>query len=68
MDMAEKDKVEYERLRSFDRTPLLELDEIIKRKIQQEAEQKARELEEKLMKKRKKQKKRLLQMQQQQNQ
>jgi hypothetical protein len=57
--------IDYERLRRFDRVSLSELDEMIKRNIRREAEQKARELEEKLAKKKKKKKRR---MQQQQNQ
>jgi hypothetical protein len=56
--------IDYERLRRFDRESLGELDELIKRNIRREAEQKARELEEKLAKKKKKKKRR---MQQQQN-
>ncbi len=58
-------KIDYERLRRFDRESLGELDEQIKRNIRREAEQKARELEEKLAKKKKKKKRR---MQQQSNQ
>lgn len=51
--------IDFEQLRRFDRDPLLELDEMIKRNIRREAEAKARELEEKLAKKKKK-KKRLM--------
>ena len=52
-------KIDYERLRRFDREPLSELDEMIKRNIRREAEAKARELEEKLAKKKKKKKRRM---------
>lgn len=58
-------KIDYERLKRYDRVSLSELDEMIKRNIRREAEQKARELEEKLAKKKKKKKRR---MQQQNNQ
>ena len=57
--------IDYERLRRFDRVSLSELDEMIKRNIRREAEQKARELEEKLAKKKKKKKRRLQQAQNQ---
>ena len=52
-------KIDYERLRKFDRSNLQELDEMIKRNIRREAENKARELAEKLAKKKRK-KKRLM--------
>ena len=58
-------KIDFERLKRFDREALGELDEMIKRNIRREAEAKARELEEKLAKKKKKKKRR---MQQQNNQ
>ena len=53
-------KIDYERLRRWDREPLIELDDVIARNIRREAEAKARELEEKERKKRKKRKKRQL--------
>jgi hypothetical protein len=53
--------IDYEHLRRFDRESLTELDEMIKRNIRREAEQKARELEEKLAKKKKKKKRRMQQ-------
>lgn len=59
-------KIDYEHLRRFDRESLSELDEMIKRNIRREAEQKARELEEKLAKKKKKKKRRMQQAQQNQ--
>lgn len=54
-------KIDYERLRRFDRESLSELDEMIKRNIRREAEAKARELEEKLAKKKKKKRRRMQQ-------
>ena len=53
--------IDYERLKRFDREGIGDLDELIKRNIRREMEQKARELEEKLAKKKKKKKRRLLQ-------
>ncbi len=58
-------KIDFERLKGHGREALSELDEAIKRNIRREAEQKARELEEKLAKKKKKKRRRL---QQQNNQ
>lgn len=52
-------KIDYERLRQFDRSNMQELDDMIKRNIRREAEAKARELAEKLAKKKRK-KKRLM--------
>jgi hypothetical protein len=56
-------KIDYEQLRQFDGESLGELDEMIKRNIRREAEQKAREVEEKLAKKKKKKKRKLQQEQ-----
>ncbi|MGE5532252.1 MAG: hypothetical protein ACM3VW_09075 [Bacteroidota bacterium] len=58
-------KIDFERLKGYSREALSELDEAIKRNIRREADQKARELEEKLAKKKKKKRRR---MQQQNNQ
>jgi hypothetical protein len=52
-------KIDYEQLKRHGRDAMAELDEMIKRNIRREAENKARELAEKLAKKKKK-KKRLL--------
>lgn len=57
-------KIDFEKLKRFDRDTLSDLDEMIKRNIRREAEAKARELEEKLAKKKKKKRRR---MQQQNN-
>lgn len=57
--------LDFDRLKRYDREALSELDEAIKRNIRREAEQKARELEEKLAKKKKKKRRKL---QQQNNQ
>jgi hypothetical protein len=54
-------KIDYDHLKRFERESLSELDEMIKRNIRREAEQKARELEEKLAKKKKKKRRRLQQ-------
>lgn len=54
-------KIDFERLKGFSREALSELDESIKRNIRREAEQKARELEEKLAKKKKKKRRKLQQ-------
>jgi hypothetical protein len=58
-------KIDFERLKGYSREALSDLDEAIKRNIRREADQKARELEEKLAKKKKKKRRR---MQQQNNQ
>ena len=58
-------KIDFEHLKGYSREALSELDEAIKRNIRREADQKARELEEKLAKKKKKKRRRL---QQQNNQ
>lgn len=54
-------KIDFERLKRFDRETLTELDDMIKRNIRREAENKARELAEKLAKKKKKKKRRMQQ-------
>lgn len=54
-------KIDFDRLKGFEREALSELDEMIKRNIRREAEQKARELEEKLAKKKKKKRRRMQQ-------
>ncbi|MEN6301270.1 MAG: hypothetical protein ABFD96_01015 [Armatimonadia bacterium] len=54
-------KIDMERLKRFDRETLTELDDMIKRNIRREAENKARELAEKLAKKKKKKKRRMQQ-------
>lgn len=54
-------KIDFERLKGFSREALSELDESIKRNIRREADQKARELEEKLAKKKKKKRRKLQQ-------
>ncbi|MEN6546186.1 MAG: hypothetical protein ABFE07_09115 [Armatimonadia bacterium] len=54
-------KIDLERLKRFDRETLTELDDMIKRNIRREAENKARELAEKLAKKKKKKKRRMQQ-------
>lgn len=58
-------KIDFERLKQYSHEALSELDEAIKRNIRREADQKARELEEKLAKKKKKKRRKL---QQQNNQ
>lgn len=58
-------KIDFERLKAYSREAISELDEAIKRNIRREADQKARELEEKLAKKKKKKRRKL---QQQNNQ
>ena len=54
-------RIDFERLKGFSRESMSELDESIKRNIRREAEQKARELEEKLAKKKKKKRRKLQQ-------
>jgi len=54
-------KIDFERLKRFERETLTELDDMIKRNIRREAENKARELAEKLAKKKKKKKRRMQQ-------
>ena len=54
-------KIDFESLKRYDREGLSELDEAIKRNIRREADQKARELEEKLAKKKKKKRRKLQQ-------